>query len=82
VVLNGTRNPHRAAIAQDILDAVMQTRASQKPKIPATYWEKDKQEENLIAVFEKWVRKGVWSAAATKVSSGNRTGGPSPEHTE
>jgi hypothetical protein len=47
----------------------MQTRASQKPKKPATYWEKPEQEENLVSVFEKWARKGVWSAAASKVRS-------------
>jgi hypothetical protein len=45
----------------------MRTRASQKPKKPATYWNKQKQEENLVIVFEKWAKQGVWSAAASKV---------------
>jgi hypothetical protein len=69
VVFNGTQNPYRATIAHDILNAIMKTRASQKPKKPATYWEKLEQEENLVLVFEKWARKGVWSAAASKVRS-------------
>jgi hypothetical protein len=67
VVLNGTRNPHRQKVAHDILDAIMQTRASQKPKKPATYWDKRKQEENMVGVFERWAKQGVWSAAASKV---------------
>jgi hypothetical protein len=46
----------------------METRASQKPRKPATYWNKQKQAENLVAAFEKWTRMGVWSVAAAKVT--------------
>jgi len=69
VVLNGVWNPSLSIIASDIVNAILKIRSTQKPRVPATYWDKEKQEENLIVAFDKWARKGgIWSAAASKVS--------------
>jgi hypothetical protein len=37
--------------------------------VAATYWDKEMQERQIDAVYEKWLKKGkVWSAAASNVS--------------
>jgi hypothetical protein len=66
VVVNGTKNPHRSAVAKDITDAILQTRSSKG--VSAVYWNKEEQERRLTAAFEKWAQQtDVWSAAAPKV---------------
>ncbi|KAG2120416.1 uncharacterized protein F5147DRAFT_766331 [Suillus discolor] len=32
----------------------------------AEYWDRGEQEQRLVAAFDKWAEKGVWSAAAQK----------------
>jgi hypothetical protein len=68
VVLGGTNNPHRGAVAKDIVDAVLSSRATADS--PATYRAQPEQERRLQAAFDKWSKvSGVWSAAASKVCS-------------
>ena len=77
VIIDGTKNPHRSMVAKDITDAILKTRAT--GAVAATYWDKGKQEEQLQAVYEKWLRKGkVWSAAASNVSPPNIYTGRKP----
>ena len=65
-VLGGTKNPHRAEVAEDISSAIIKVKAHDG--IPARYWAKEEQEERLVMAFEKWgTVGGVWSAAAEKV---------------
>lgn len=65
-VLGGTKNPHRAEVAEDISSAIIKVKAHDG--IPARYWTKEEQEERLVMAFEKWdTVGGVWSAAAEKV---------------
>ncbi|KAJ7585548.1 hypothetical protein C8J56DRAFT_1087508, partial [Mycena floridula] len=66
VVLNGTKNPCRSAVAADIVSSILKTHA--KGGVGATYWNQSEQGERLEKAFDKWVQhEGVWSAAATKV---------------
>lgn len=66
VILNGTKNPYRGAVAQDIRDAIIKTRAQKG--VPATYWNQAEQEIRLKEAYKKWSRHGgVWSAVAAKV---------------
>ncbi|TFY75259.1 hypothetical protein EWM64_g8749, partial [Hericium alpestre] len=65
-IINGTKNPYRLAVAQDLRDAILIKGASKE--VPAKYWAKEEQEVKLEAAFVKWTRRGgVWSAAAAKV---------------
>ncbi|TFY83333.1 hypothetical protein EWM64_g678 [Hericium alpestre] len=65
-VVNGMRNPHRSAVAHDIVDVILKARATKDH--PAEYWSQEEQESKLQEAYEKWVKKGtVWSAAAQKV---------------
>ena len=67
VVLNGAKNPYRNAVALDIKNAILKTRAEKGT--PATYWSQPEQETRLEEAYQKWSRHGgVWSAAAAKVS--------------
>ena len=67
VIINGTKNPHRSAVAKDITDAILKTHATDGK--PATYWNKGEQESRLEAAYEKWLKHGkVWSVAASNVS--------------
>ena len=67
VVLNGAKNPYRSAVAHDIKNAIMKTRAEKGT--PATYWSQAEQVKHLEEAYQKWSRHGgVWSAAAVKVS--------------
>jgi hypothetical protein len=67
VVIDGKKNPYYRAVAKDIVDAILKARSGKG--VSAIYWKKEEQEVNLIAVYEKWLKKGgVWSAAANKVS--------------
>ena len=66
VIINGTKNPHRAEVASDITDAILKKRAANGKG--AEYWSKEEQISKLEAAFEKWRRRsGVWSAAAAQV---------------
>ncbi|TFY73725.1 hypothetical protein EWM64_g10287 [Hericium alpestre] len=65
-IVNGTRNPYRLAVAEDLRDAILIKGASKEE--PAKYWAKEEQEVRLEAVHTKWARRGgVWTAAAAKV---------------
>ena len=67
VIINGTKNPHRSAVAKDITDAILKTHATDGK--PAAYWSKGEQECQLEAAYEKWLKHGkVWSVAASNVS--------------
>ncbi|TFY52964.1 hypothetical protein EVG20_g10326 [Dentipellis fragilis] len=62
--LGGTKNQHRAAVARDIVDAMLISRTSKNE--PAKYWSKEEQESRLQTMFEKWSAiGGVWSAASS-----------------
>ncbi|KAI0691353.1 hypothetical protein C8T65DRAFT_587252, partial [Cerioporus squamosus] len=62
-VVNGTKNPHHAEVAENIVSAIVKSTAN--GKMPAVYWSQAEQESHLNAVFEKWAKKGkVWTAAA------------------
>ena len=66
-IINGTKNPYRKAVAKDIVDALLISRAGDGK--PAEYWSQEEQEARLQATYDKWLQAGgVWSAAATKVS--------------
>ena len=66
MIINGTKNPHRSAVAKDITDAILEAQASKG--VSAVYRDKEDQESRLTAAFEKWAKRtDVWSAAATKV---------------
>jgi hypothetical protein len=59
-------------VAKDITDAILKARSGKG--VSAMYWKKNEQEINLIAAYEKWLKKGgVWSAAADKVSGYGQT---------
>ncbi|EGN99061.1 hypothetical protein SERLA73DRAFT_73632 [Serpula lacrymans var. lacrymans S7.3] len=68
-IINGTNNPNRPQVAQEITDAILVTTAQHNDKTGlALYRAKDDQEVRLQMVFEKWSQKGgVWSAASSKV---------------
>src|SRR6266702_3640460 len=66
VIVNGTKNPHRAEVAKDITDAILKKRAANGRG--TEYWTKEEQAWQLQHAFEKWSWKsGVWSAAASQV---------------
>ncbi|KAI0704824.1 hypothetical protein C8Q76DRAFT_631245 [Earliella scabrosa] len=64
-MINGTKNPHRAEVARDIVDAIVKSPA--KDKTPAVYWSQEEQEVRLQRAYKKWAdHGGVWTAAAEK----------------
>ncbi|KAH9931192.1 hypothetical protein B0H21DRAFT_699867, partial [Amylocystis lapponica] len=64
-VMNGTRNPLRGAVAHDLADAILKSKADKHNM--ATYWSQGEQEKRLVSVYEKWASNGnVWTAAAVK----------------
>ncbi|KAG1751552.1 uncharacterized protein EDB91DRAFT_1078312 [Suillus paluster] len=63
-ILNTSKSPFRSAIAADILGAILKKHAEHG--CGAEYWDRGEQEQHLLAAFEKWAEKGVWSAAAQK----------------
>lgn len=67
--MDGIRNPYRAAVSKDIVDAILKVRANGEGT-PSQYWSQGEQETRLQAAFDKWSAKGgVWSAAAASVRS-------------
>jgi hypothetical protein len=66
-IINGTKNPNRNEVLQDIRDAIIRKPAGKEG--PATYWSRKDQEERLVSAFNRWAEHGdVWAVAATKVS--------------
>ncbi|EDR02023.1 uncharacterized protein LACBIDRAFT_332792 [Laccaria bicolor S238N-H82] len=66
VVLNGTRNPYRSQVAQDIWDVILKKPAGKDGS--AEYWGQEEQSKRLCLAYEKWDATGkVWSASAAKV---------------
>ncbi|TFK92373.1 hypothetical protein K466DRAFT_480747, partial [Polyporus arcularius HHB13444] len=64
-VVNGSKNPHRAEVAHDLVDAIVKCTANNNA--PAVYRSQSEQETRLQAVYDKWAaKKGVWTAAAAK----------------
>jgi len=67
-IINGTKNPYRAQVANDISSSILKKKANGKGGI-AEYWNKEEQERRLTDVYQKWSEKGhVWSAASAKVT--------------
>ncbi len=65
-VKDGTKNPYRSEVANDIVEALLKARAANG--VPAVYRPQAEQEEQLIEVYEKWKEHGgVWTEAAAKV---------------
>ncbi|KAI0698413.1 hypothetical protein C8T65DRAFT_581918, partial [Cerioporus squamosus] len=65
-ILNGTKNPHRAAVMHDITDAILKCKASDGN--PAVYRSQEEQERRLVEAYTRWAKEeNVWSAAAEKV---------------
>ncbi|OBZ69714.1 hypothetical protein A0H81_10073 [Grifola frondosa] len=59
-ISGGTKNPKRAEVARDIVDAILKTTADKYNL--AVYWSQEEQETRLIGAYEKWVRiGGVWT---------------------
>lgn len=66
-IINGAKNPFRGAVAKDITEAILQTRAGKG--VSASYRNQDEQSKRLNDTYQKWFEHGnVWSAAASKVS--------------
>ncbi|KAF9523224.1 hypothetical protein CPB83DRAFT_871718 [Crepidotus variabilis] len=69
VILNGTRNPRRGKVLQDIRNAIL-LQPSKGVKSPAKYYNKEEQAKRLQSAYNHWLQEGgVWSAAASKVHS-------------
>ncbi|PIL37602.1 hypothetical protein GSI_01296 [Ganoderma sinense ZZ0214-1] len=65
-VQDGTKNPHRGEVANDLVDAILKAKAANG--VPAIYHPQAEQEERLVKVYNKWKEHGgVWTAAAAKV---------------
>ncbi|KAI1782147.1 hypothetical protein LXA43DRAFT_906615 [Ganoderma leucocontextum] len=65
-IKDGAKNPHRAEVANDIVDAILKVRAANG--VPAMYRPQAEQEERLVQVYNKWKEQnGVWTAAASNV---------------
>ncbi|KAG1826919.1 uncharacterized protein BJ212DRAFT_1294336 [Suillus subaureus] len=64
-ILNTSKSPFHSAIAADISGAILKKHAEHGHG--AEYWDCGEQEQCLLAAFDKWAKKGVWSAAAQKV---------------
>ncbi len=65
-VKDGTKNPYRSKVANDIVEALLKARAAHG--VPAIYRPQAEQEEQIIEVYTKWKEHGgVWTAAAAKV---------------
>ncbi|KAF8580074.1 hypothetical protein K439DRAFT_1648290 [Ramaria rubella] len=65
VIVQGMHNPHRSAVAKDITDAILKTRAGKEKK--AEYYTQNEQELRLQAAYDKWATQGVWLTSASKV---------------
>ncbi|KAI0673878.1 hypothetical protein C8Q78DRAFT_1186282 [Trametes maxima] len=63
-ILGGSGNQARPEISNDIVSAILKTRADKHN--PAVYWPREEQEKRLEAAFQKWATQGVWNAAAAK----------------
>jgi hypothetical protein len=66
-ILNSSKSSYRAAVGADIMGAILKKHAERGQ--PAECLDRKEQEQRLVVAFDKWVDKGVWSAAAQKVSS-------------
>ncbi|KAF8054908.1 hypothetical protein FPV67DRAFT_1681291 [Lyophyllum atratum] len=67
-VINGAKNPLRSLVAKDITDAILKRRAGKG--VLAEYWNKEEQEERLVAAYNKWAEKGnVWGPGAATAHS-------------
>ncbi|KAK7055962.1 hypothetical protein R3P38DRAFT_3170627 [Favolaschia claudopus] len=64
-ILGGTQNPRRAEVLRDIRDSIIKERATKDTF--STYWPHAEQVVRLVAAYDKWAQKGVWSAAASNI---------------
>lgn len=64
-ILGGAANNSRSDISNDIVNAILKTRADKHN--PAVYWSKEEQVKRLDNAFKKWAALGSWNAAAAKV---------------
>ncbi|KAG1841954.1 hypothetical protein F4604DRAFT_1597732 [Suillus subluteus] len=65
VMLQSNKSPYRGTVTADITGAILKKHAEHGQ--PAQYWDRAEQEQRLMVAFDKWVDKGIWSAAAQKV---------------
>ena len=66
VILNGSRNPHRRNVAEDIVNTLLKKQSQQGSG--AEYWSREEQVRRFKDVYEKYAQLGeVWTAAADKV---------------
>ena len=42
-------------------------KVSAQPNRPGSYWTKEEQEVKVIEAYNKWIMRGAWSNAASKV---------------
>ncbi|KAF9525245.1 hypothetical protein CPB83DRAFT_870915 [Crepidotus variabilis] len=69
VILNGTRNPRRGKVLQDIRNAII-SQPARGAKSPTRYYSKEEQATRLQSTYNHWLKEGgVWSAPASKVHS-------------
>ncbi|KAG0692816.1 hypothetical protein DFH29DRAFT_1043843 [Suillus ampliporus] len=64
-ILNASKSPFQSAVAADIVDAILKKHADKGGA--AEYQDRTEQEHRLMAAFDKWVAKDVWSVAAQKI---------------
>ncbi|KAL6306293.1 hypothetical protein BKA93DRAFT_816419 [Sparassis latifolia] len=55
-IINGTRNALYMAVASDLVNAILKTRADKHDM--AVYWGQREQERRLVEAYEKWLDKG------------------------
>ncbi|KAJ7138759.1 hypothetical protein C8R43DRAFT_1131921 [Mycena crocata] len=64
-ILGGVHNPQRTAVLKDIKEAILKVPSSKG--VLAQYWSQGEQETRLTAAYDKWLQRGVWSAAAQNI---------------
>ncbi|KAF9475045.1 hypothetical protein BDN70DRAFT_814702 [Pholiota conissans] len=64
-VFGGMKNPYRAEVIADMRSAIV--KVSAQPNRPASYWTKEEQEVKVIEAYNKWIMRGAWSNAASKI---------------
>ena len=66
-ILGRSKNPHSVAVMSDVTNVILKQHASES-KQGAKYWDQVKQEQCLVAAYDKWALRGtVWSVASEKV---------------
>ncbi|TCD60736.1 hypothetical protein EIP91_009619 [Steccherinum ochraceum] len=67
IIQGGTKNPLYRTVLFEITSAILKRRAGEEKGKPAEYWSQEEQVRRIIAVFDKYQKKGgVWTEAAVK----------------